>query len=176
MIERVEASWRVADAAAVAGVSVRTAAKWRARVRSEGEQGQLDRSSRPRRQLRRTPLDRVEAVLRLRRLRMTAAEIPEVLRMALSRCLGSDSARVGAAWPARARAAGPLRTNAAGRARPPDVKRLGRIQGGAGKRDRGGLRKHHNPARIDAKGKRRLAVGWEFVHVCVDDYSRLAFV
>src|SRR4029453_8342275 len=49
-----------------------------------------------------------------------------------------------------------------------DVKRLGRIQGGAGKRVRGGLRKHWNRPRLDAEGRRRLTVGWEFVHVAVD--------
>jgi transposase InsO family protein len=56
-----------------------------------------------------------------------------------------------------------------------DVKRLGRIQGGAGKRVRDGLRKHYNPARIDLEGRRRLTVGWEFVHIAIDDHSRLAY-
>src|SRR6476646_4292467 len=84
LVERVEDGWRVADAAAAAGVSGRTAAKWLARWRAEGERGLLDRSSRPLCQPRQTPGDRVEAVLRLRRLRMTAAEIAEALQMALS--------------------------------------------------------------------------------------------
>jgi transposase InsO family protein len=56
-----------------------------------------------------------------------------------------------------------------------DVKRLGRIQGGAGKRVRGGLRKHWNRSRTDAEGRRRLTVGWEFVHIAIDDHSRLAY-
>jgi transposase InsO family protein len=56
-----------------------------------------------------------------------------------------------------------------------DVKKLGRIQGGAGKRWRDGLRQHYNPTQTDRAGKRRNTVGWEFVHVCVDDYSRLAY-
>jgi transposase InsO family protein len=56
-----------------------------------------------------------------------------------------------------------------------DVKRLGRIQGGAGKRVRGGRHKHWNPRITDAAGRRRLTVGWEFVHIAVDDHSRLAY-
>jgi CRP-like cAMP-binding protein len=84
LVERVEAGWTLRRAAAAAGVSERTAAKWRARWRAEGERGLVDRSSRPRHQPRRTPPDRVEAVVRLRRLRMTAAEIAETLGMALS--------------------------------------------------------------------------------------------
>jgi transposase InsO family protein len=56
-----------------------------------------------------------------------------------------------------------------------DVKRLGRIQGGAGKRVRDRLRKHYNYARVDAEGRRRLTVGCEFVHIAVDDHSRLAY-
>ncbi len=38
-----------------------------------------------------------------------------------------------------------------------------------------GGRKHYNPARVDAEGRRRQTVGWEFVHVAVDDHSRLAY-
>ncbi len=55
------------------------------------------------------------------------------------------------------------------------MKKLGRIQGGAGKRWRDGLHQHYNPTRTDRAGKRRNTVGWEYVHVCVDDYSRLAY-
>jgi hypothetical protein len=57
-----------------------------------------------------------------------------------------------------------------------DVKKLGRIQGGAGKRVRDGLRQHYNTTFTDAEGKRRNTVGWEYVHVCVDDATRLAYV
>ena len=84
LVERVECGWTVRRAAAAAGVSERAAAKWCARWRAEGEHGLGDSSSRPLRQPRRTPPDRVEAVVGLRRLRMTAAEIAETLGMALS--------------------------------------------------------------------------------------------
>ena len=56
-----------------------------------------------------------------------------------------------------------------------DVKKLGRIQGGAGKRVRGGLRQHYNPRRTDRDGSHRSTVGWEYVHIAVDDHSRLAY-
>ncbi len=50
-----------------------------------------------------------------------------------------------------------------------DVKKLGRIQGGAGKRVRDGLRQHYNPRLTDARGERRSTVGWDYVHVAIDD-------
>jgi transposase InsO family protein len=57
-----------------------------------------------------------------------------------------------------------------------DVKRLGRIEGGAGKRAFGGERRpRHSPRRTDRDGVRRYRVGYECVHVCVDDHSRLAY-
>jgi transposase InsO family protein len=56
-----------------------------------------------------------------------------------------------------------------------DVKKLGRIQGGAGKRVRGGVRQHSNPTFTDAAGNVRRSVGWEYVHIAVDDHSRLAY-
>ena len=56
-----------------------------------------------------------------------------------------------------------------------DVKKLGRIQGGAGKRVRDGLRRHHTPTRTDATGTRRKTVGWECVHIAIDDCTRLAY-
>ena len=55
-----------------------------------------------------------------------------------------------------------------------DVKKLGRIQGGAGWRVRGGAQ-HYNPTYTDKNGKKRNTVGYEYVHIAVDDYSRLAY-
>ena len=57
-----------------------------------------------------------------------------------------------------------------------DVKKLGRIQGGAGKRVREGRKQHYNPRRTDREGKRRHTVGWEYVHIAIDDATRLAYV
>jgi transposase InsO family protein len=56
-----------------------------------------------------------------------------------------------------------------------DVKKLGRIEGGVGKRDRGGLRRHYTPTVTDRDGHRRKSIGWEYVHIAVDDFSRLAY-
>jgi transposase InsO family protein len=168
--------WTLKAAAAAAGVSVRCARKWASRYRLEGDGGLFDRSSAPRRVANRTPSERVETIVALRKLRMTAAEIAEMLQMALSTVSGILR-RVGLGRLGRIGLERPIRYE---RSRPGelvhvDVKRLGRIQGGAGKRVRGGLRKHWNPARIDAEGRRRLTVGWEFVHIAIDDHSRLAY-
>jgi transposase InsO family protein len=57
-----------------------------------------------------------------------------------------------------------------------DVKKLGRIVGGAGHRIVGRHGQHRNPARLDAAGIARRSVGYECVHVCVDDATRLAYV
>src|SRR5437870_236984 len=80
--------WTLAAAAEAAGVSVRCARKWVSRYRAEGALGLRDRSSAPRRVWNRMPQERVEAILALRRLRMTAAEIAELLGMALSTVSG----------------------------------------------------------------------------------------
>ena len=84
LVERLEGEWSLTEAAEAAGVSERTAAKWLARWRAEGEVGLLDRSSAPKARPTQLPADRVGAIEALRRLRMTAAEIAEVLGMALS--------------------------------------------------------------------------------------------
>jgi transposase InsO family protein len=54
-----------------------------------------------------------------------------------------------------------------------DVKKLGRIARGAGKRVTG--RQHYTPRR-GPRGAQRNTVGWEFCHVAIDDFSRLAYV
>ncbi len=85
LVDRVsDQSWSVAAAAAAAGISQRTAYRWLARWREEGIEGLGDRSSAPKRIPHRTPSDRVQTITALRRLHMTAAEIAEVLAMALS--------------------------------------------------------------------------------------------
>ncbi len=56
-----------------------------------------------------------------------------------------------------------------------DVKKLGRIEGGAGKRVGGRPPGRYRPRRKDASGQARGTIGSEYVHVCVDDYSRLAY-
>ena len=80
--------WTQTAAAEAAGVSVRCARKWVGRYRLEGERGLLDRSSGPRRVANRTPEERVRLIVAMRRLRFTAAEIAELLGMALSTVSG----------------------------------------------------------------------------------------
>jgi transposase len=85
LVERVrEKGWSVMAAAEAAGVSERTVYRWLKRWREEGQAGLLDRSSRPRRSPHRLPAAKVEAIRRLRKLRMTAAQIAEILGLALS--------------------------------------------------------------------------------------------
>jgi transposase InsO family protein len=168
--------WTLCAAAAAAGVSVRCARKWVSRYRLEGERGLFDRSSAPRRVANRTAEDRVAVIVALRRLRFTAAEIAETLGMALSTVSGILT-RLGLGRLGRLGLEQPLRYE---RSRPGelvhiDVKRLGRIQGGAGKRVTGGVKRNPDRRKLDAAGIERKTIGWEYVHVCVDDYSRLAY-
>src|SRR5947208_16896851 len=80
--------WTLTAAAAAAGISVRCARKWVGRYRLEGERGLVDRSSAPRCVANRTEVARVETIIKLRRLRFTAAEIAETLAMPLSTVSG----------------------------------------------------------------------------------------
>ena len=177
LVDRLAAGWSLMEAAAAAGVSERTARKWRDRYRAEGPDGLLDRSSAPRSVPARTPDERIAAIAALRRLRFTGAEIAELLGMALSTVSGILT-RIGMGRLGRLGLEPAQRYE---RERPGelvhvDVKKLGRIQGGAGKRVRGGLRKHYQPTVTDLGGKRRKTVGWEYVHIAIDDATRLAYV
>jgi len=90
----IEQGYSLAQAAAAAGVSERTAAKWLRRYRVEGEAGLGDRSSAPGEVANRTAEERIELLAALRRLRMTAAEIAEVLAMPVSTVSGILSGSV----------------------------------------------------------------------------------
>src|SRR5581483_6360263 len=177
LVDRVQsAGWSLTQAAEAAGVSDRTAAKWLARYRAEGPDGLLDRSSAPGVVANRTDERRIEVIAALRRLRMTAAEIAECLEMAVSTVSGiltrigmGKLGRLGLEPAERYERAQP------GELLHIDVKKLGRIQNGAGKRVRGGKR-HYTGQRTDAEGRVRNVVGWEYVHVAIDDATRLAYV
>jgi transposase InsO family protein len=170
----VEQGWSLTSAAAAAEVSKRTCSKWVARYRAEGEAGLLDRSSAPRSIPHRTPDELVEAIAALRRLRMTGAEIAFCLGMALS-TVSAVLARIGLGKLSRLEPPEP--PNRYERRHPGelihvDVKKLGRIRG-AGHRVTGHRRSQKKTRR---NGKRTGVAGWEFVHVCVDDATRLAYV
>ncbi len=169
-----EQGWSLAQAAEAGGVSERTAAKWLGRYRAEGEAGLADRSSAPGEVANRTPEERIELVAALRRLRMTAAEIAETLGMPVSTVSGILT-RIGLGKLSRLEPLEP--PNRYERQRPGelvhiDVKKLGRING-AGHRMLGSRASQH---KITREGRRFGASGWEYVHVCVDDATRLAYV
>jgi transposase InsO family protein len=170
----IDEGWSLTAAAEAAGVSERTTAKWLRRYRVEGEAGLGDRSSAPDQVPSRTAEERVALVAGLRRLRMTAAEISEVLAMPLSTVSGILT-RIGLGRLSRLEPLEP--PNRYERERPGelvhiDVKKLGRIRG-VGHRITGSRASQSKTRR---EGRRVGASGWEFVHVCVDDATRLAYV
>jgi transposase InsO family protein/transposase len=165
----VDEGWSVAAAAAAAETSSKTCGKWVARYRAEGECGLLDRSSAPKLVANATDESRIAAIAALRRLRFTGPEIAEALGMALSTVSGILT-RIGMGRLGRLGLEPAERYE---RQRPGelihvDVKKLGRIARPGhrvlGRQSAGG---HH---------RRRYEHGWEFVHVCVDDCTRLAYV
>src|SRR3954454_23017121 len=157
--------WSLAAAAEAAGVSERTAWKWGERFRSEGEPGLEDRPSKASRVPSRTPPEREELILLLRELRFTSPEIAETLGMPLSP-FGAVLTRNGLGRLPRLQPDEPA--NRYERPRPGelvhiDVKKLGRI----------GRPAH----RVNGdRTTRTRGIGWEFVHVAVDDATRLAYV
>jgi len=166
--------WTLTQAAAAAEVSVRCARKWVGRYRDEGELGLLDRSSAPHHQPLRTDELRVQAIAALRRLRFTGPEVAEILGMAPSTVSGVLT-RIGLGRLGRLGLEPAERYE---RERPGelvhiDVKKLGRIQGGAGHRVTG--RRRYNPTTTKLGGIRRGLVRWEFVHIAIDDCTRLAY-
>jgi transposase InsO family protein len=170
----VDEDWSLTKAAEAAEVSEPTARKWVKRYLAEGEAGLLDRPSAARHVHNRTREDRIGAICALRRLRFTGAEIAEILGMAQTTVSGILT-RTGLGRLGRIGLEPPRRYE---RSRPGelvhiDIKKLGRIERGAGKRATG--RKHYTRTRTDRDGLRRRTVGWEFVHVCVDDATRLAY-
>jgi len=180
MVRRVlEEGRALTEAAEAAGVSARTAGKWVRRYRAEGEAGLLDRSSAPKHVHNATALERVEAIAALRRVRLTGAEIAETLEMPTS-TVSAVLKRIGLGKLSRLEPAEPVRRYE--RSRPGelihiDVKKLGRIgPHGAGHRMLGRSWAKEGRTRTDAEGVRRLQTGWERVHVCVDDATRLAYV
>ncbi len=149
-----------------AGVCPRTIRKWVDRYRDEGLAGLNDRSSRPHRLHRPTPQAVVEQVEVLRRARHTGKQIAAELHISpatVSRILK----RLGLSRVAALAPAAPVRRYE--REKPGemihiDIKKLGRFN-----------RIGHRMTGDRSKQSRSRGVGWEFVHVAVDDHSRVAF-
>jgi len=176
LVERIESkSWSLTAAAAAAGVSERTAYRWLKRWREEGERGLLDRSSRPHRSPTQLPPAKVDAIEKLRKLWMTAAQIAEMLSLALS-TVSLWLKRIGLGK--RSRLAPPEPPNRYERRHPGelvhiDIKTLGRIsERGAGWRVTGNRRSQF---KVRNGGPSRGVTRFEYVHVAVDDHSRLAY-
>jgi transposase InsO family protein len=178
VVERVRGGiWSVAAAAEAAGVTERTIYRWLARFRDHGEAGLVDRAPVARHQPRKTPPDRVGAICALRRLHMTAAEIAEVLAMPLS-TVSAVLLREGLGK--RSRLAPPEPANRYERRRAGelvhiDIKKLGRITV-PGHAVTGNRRQRADRTRVGSPTGRPVGTaGWEFVHVAIDDHSRLAY-
>jgi transposase len=177
LVERViEEGWSVSAAAAAAGISERTVYRWLGRFRQEGTKGLIDRSSRPRRSPSQLPAAKVQAIRSLRKLRMTAAEIAEVLCLALS-TVSLWLKRIGLGKRSRLEPTEPpnrYERRHAGELVHVDIKTLGRISArGAGHRMVGHRASQRVP-RTESK-RRRVSqpTGFEYVHVMIDDHSRL---
>jgi transposase len=171
----VELGWSLTKAAAAAEVSERTCSKWVDRYRAEGEAGLADRSSAPGVVANRTEEQTVQVIAALRRLRFTGPDIAELLDRPVSTVSGILK-RIGMGKLGRL---GMEPANRYERQKPGelihvDVKKLGRIVGGAGKRVRGGGN-HYTGSYTDAAGIRRGKAGWECVHIAIDDATRLAY-
>ena len=163
-INRIQASQRY-------GVSLRTVAKWVCRYKREGLSGMVDRSSRPHHSPRQTAQPIAQAIVKLRRERLCGAHI--------SKRLGVSPATVSRilkrAGLSRLRDIEPKEPERRYEHACPgdmihlDIKKLGRFER-PGHRVTGDRARQANP-RSRPKG----GYGWEYVHVCIDDHSRLAF-
>src|SRR6476661_5876886 len=167
IVRQVESGQTPKAVGEAAGVCPRTVRKWVSRYRSEGLAGLRDRSSRPYRLHRPTPQAVVTEVGRLRRQRYTGQQIAAQLRISpatvsrILRRLGLN--RLAALEPAE-----PVRRyerELPGELIHIDIKKLVKFNA-VGHRITGDRR---------GQGHDR-GIGWEFVHVCIDDASRIAFV
>jgi transposase InsO family protein len=165
IVQRILSGERSTAVATAVGVSERTVRKWLGRYRANGGQELVDRSCRPHRSPAATPPLLVNWVETLRRQRWTGAQIATALQLSAStvarRVRRQGLARLGQLEP-------PVPVRRYEWARPGgllhvDIKKLGRI-GRVGHRITGDRR------------SRVRGIGWEFVHVAIDDASRLAYV
>ena len=165
IVERVlKEGKRVREVAEGLGVSQRTVYKWLARYSAGGQDALRDRSSRPHRSPRRLPVGRVATIASMRRMRMNSPQIAFSLSMPLS-TVTLELRRLGLNRLPRLEPGPPViryEHKAPGDMIHLDVKKLGKIDGV-------GHRIHGD------RSKRSRGAGWEYLHVCVDDHSRLAY-
>lgn len=164
LVRRVLGGERVRDVVAGSPMSARSLWKWVARFRAEGEAGLLDRRSRPKRSPRALPRYRRRQVERLRRKRWSSLSISRELKLPLSTVVVTQR-RLGLNRLSRLEAPRPVvryERKRAGELIHIDTKKLGRIQR-MGHRVTG--RRRNN----------RGTVGWEHLHVAIDDHSRVSY-
>ena len=174
LVDRVEIDgWKPADAAKAMGVSRQTAYKWLRRFREEGPEGLVDRSSAPRHCPHRLGAEEVQRIVTTRLETMTG---PHRLSYALGRHRSTIYGVLRREGVSRLDYIDrPTRTvvryerSAPGELLHVDVKKLGRIREGGGWKMRG--REVGRTAEM-----RRIKVGYDYLHVAIDDHSRLAFV
>ena len=162
IVTRAEQGWTYRRIAAALGISVRTVAKWRARSRQAD--GLSDGSSRPQRQPRRLAAPVEAAIVTLRRTRATAWQISTALRLPRS-TVTRVLARAGLNRIALLEPSAPVQRYEwphVGDLLHVDLKRLGRVVG-IGHRIHGDRR------------RRARKVGWEYLHVAIDDATRLTY-
>jgi len=153
-------------AALAVGVCPRTIRKWVTRYRVEGLVGLEDRSSRPHRVRRPMPQEVIEKIERLRRQRWTGKQIAAEAGVSTAtvsrvlRRLGLNKLSALEPEPVRR-----YERENPGELIHIDIKKLGRI----------GRVGHRITGRQTGVINRHLGIGWEFVHVCIDDASRIAF-
>jgi len=166
LARRVLSGWTVTSAAQAAGVSTRTGHKWLGRHRLGGERRHYDRSSAPRRCPRMTSAERTAEIEALRRQRISGPQIARTLGMARStvglvlRRLGLGRLSVLDPKPEVVR----YERAAPGELIHLDIKTLGKING-VGHRITGQHERYHRARKI----------GYEHLHVAIDDASRLAY-
>lgn len=166
MVASIENGLPLTAAATLFGVSVRTVSKWLKRHRAEGDNGLLDRSSRPHRSptsvtaseaelmlgLRQAGLVGQEIAKAVRRSKATVSKVLRSARLSLQRELDRDPS------PQRYEHPRP------GDLLHLDIKKLGKFRTPGHRVTGRGPGSHHRP------------IGWEHAHVAIDDHSRVAYV
>lgn len=171
LVELVKSGLSLKAASRAVGVSPRTAGKWLCRFKEEGIAGLADRSSRPGKLRCPTPPDVVERIIELRRRRLTGKHIAKqtgVSPATVSRVLR----RAGLSRLKDLEPHEPERRyvhDSPGDMIHLDIKKLGRFER-PGHRVTGSRKGQSNP-----RGRKQGGYGWEYLHVCIDDHSRIAF-
>jgi transposase InsO family protein len=172
LVERmIEQGWPAARAAEAQGVSVATAYKWLRRFKAKGDAGLADRSSRPARSPRRLSPQREQAIICYRAAHRVG---PHRIGWALGEARSTVHAVLKRAGAARLveldRPTGQVvryQRQRPGELVHVDIHKQGRIPDGGG---------HRMLGRAGGHRDRRHGMGYDFIHVAVDDYSRLAYV